>query len=763
MKRHTAFWTAIAVVGAAILFGGGHLGGGLLLLFALMHSGQLGWRAVLLTLVTLVCWAGLWQLSLPSASFAEARSGQASVLVYPSRLKVNGDLLTGRVQDIESEKMVWWQYKLSSAVEKQSLLAQNQPFIISGLVERSALTSRRNPGTFDFQQFAHYQYHIHTRWQMTGGTIQTTPTPSWRTWFSFVGERWRQVLRRRIDTLPPHLRIYVQGLLLGGQDHSVLAKTLQADQTKLGIIHLWSLSGMQVMLLGTALLCLLSIGRCPYEVARYVVIGLLLAYGLLTDWPTGVTRSVAMFGLAHGLPARWSLGPLDRMGVVFIWWSLGRPLGVLLLGNILSFFLAFCLYYAPAQFWRQSLWINLLSLPFVVYFQYQWSPFTLLLNIALIPLFNFVVFPLVFLVTILALIGMPGWRMLEIGLTGLDQHLAWWAQLPGAFWTIGMIPGMMLGVLIICSLLIAFVPRWRLAALGVFGTLLVGLTIWRQWPLQDRVAFIDVGQGDSSLVIARGSGPRVLIDTGGQLQFTRPKWQTRYYSPPIDYHVLPVLRYWGIGRLDAVFISHQDADHMGNLGDLLQQVAVNQIFVPSGMQEHEGLCAAVTRARQKPAVIPLTAGQNVTIRGMTFYVVHPFQAGSGTNEDSLVVQTQLQHHNLLWLGDLDTAGEERIMQHFSLTADIIKLGHHGSKTSTGDALLQTLKPQIGIISAGQNNRYHHPAPTTVERLRHNQVTALNTAEQGYIEYVAPIFGEPYWHTMRQWRQKQWMLKHYSKN
>lgn len=167
------------------------------------------------------------------------------------------------------------------------------------------------------------------------------------------------------------------------------------------------------------------------------------------------------------------------------------------------------------------------------------------------------------------------------------------------------------------------------------------------------------------------------------------------------------------------------------------------------------LHAAIAQARRPPAVTELRAGQRVRLRQLAFTVHHPDQPGAGTNEDSLVLQARISGQNFLWLGDLDKAGEEKMMARGALAGNVVKLGHHGAATSTSAALLAALRPQLGIISAGRNNRYGHPAPETLAALQQAGVPWLNTAEVGYIEYVGRPWGRAYWHTGTDWSTRLW--------
>ena len=108
--------------------------------------------------------------------------------------------------------------------------------------------------------------------------------------------------------------------------------------------------------------------------------------------------------------------------------------------------------------------------------------------------------------------------------------------------------------------------------------------------------------------------------------------------------------------------------------------------------------------------------------------------GKGENTDSITFLTQLGGLKFLFTGDLDQVGERRILSHYSLQADILKVGHHGSKTSTSIDFLKAVKPKLAWISAGRNNRYNHPNPETLKRLHQQKIPWLITKDQGMVYY-----------------------------
>jgi len=152
----------------------------------------------------------------------------------------------------------------------------------------------------------------------------------------------------------------------------------------------------------------------------------------------------------------------------------------------------------------------------------------------------------------------------------------------------------------------------------------------------------------------------------------------------------------------------------------------------------------VAPARWRPQIVEAVAGQTFA-DGLT--AVLPFQAGKAENEDSLVLTGRFGGQRFMFTGDLDRAGERAIVQRYpQLKVDVLKLGHHGSKTATDPQVLQQLGVRRGIISAGRHNRYGHPNAETLATLRQQRILTYSTAQQGMITYRYGGWSAPTWTT-----------------
>lgn len=240
------------------------------------------------------------------------------------------------------------------------------------------------------------------------------------------------------------------------------------------------------------------------------------------------------------------------------------------------------------------------------------------------------------------------------------------------------------------------------------------------------VAFLDVGQGDS-IFITGPTGVQLLIDGGAGPSVLRGlSSQMPFYDRTIDY----------------VIATHPDQDHIGGLVDVVERYVVRH-YLESGVQSDspayhalEGLLEhkQVTRgAAYRVDVLDLGGGAYARILFPDRAVV-----GLETNTASVVLQVVYGDHEFLLTGDAPKSIEKYLVSLYggSLLSDVLKLGHHGSNTSSEEEFIDVVSPTYAVVSAGKDNRYGHPHQEVVERVRQKNIPLFSTAEEGTIIFVS---------------------------
>jgi competence protein ComEC len=238
------------------------------------------------------------------------------------------------------------------------------------------------------------------------------------------------------------------------------------------------------------------------------------------------------------------------------------------------------------------------------------------------------------------------------------------------------------------------------------------------------VLFLDIGQGDATLMRSPG-GRTMLIDGGNG-------------PSDADNVILPALQAWGSDRLDVMVITHPDQDHIGGLPRVVEAVPVGQVVLTGQVhttQTYERLLTAI-RDKRLPAVrarggvsLDFDPALTTSILGPTDALVE----SDDTNNASIVIRMSYGSVTFLFIGDAEETEEEVILNSGAdVHAQILKVGHHGSRNSTSPDWLQAVSPQVGIISVGENNRYGHPHPEVLQWLSQFGVKVYRTDQQGTI-------------------------------
>jgi competence protein ComEC len=214
------------------------------------------------------------------------------------------------------------------------------------------------------------------------------------------------------------------------------------------------------------------------------------------------------------------------------------------------------------------------------------------------------------------------------------------------------------------------------------------------------VTFLGVGQGDAAL-LRLPDGSAVLMDGGGAAGGG---------PDPGERDVVPLLRDLGVRRLAAVFISHPHPDHVLGLRAVLDAFPVERAF---GNGDPGAGDAATVLARLRPAM--LAPGQAWERAGVRFQALGGPRAALGENDASLVLRVSYGRTAIVFLGDLEAAGEEAAVRAGGLAADVVKVPHHGSRSSSSWALVRAVSPRFAVMSAGAENRFGFPSPDVVGR------------------------------------------------
>ena len=242
-------------------------------------------------------------------------------------------------------------------------------------------------------------------------------------------------------------------------------------------------------------------------------------------------------------------------------------------------------------------------------------------------------------------------------------------------------------------------------------------------PQRFEVYFLDVGQGDSALVITP-ERKSILVDTGG----FKGNFNTG------ERIILPVMRYLGVKKLDLLILSHGHLDHAGGAARLAQLVPIDNVLLP-----REKPCPEVDtllyNLGPKTNVENMFPGEKISLGNCIIDIVDApkqIEEGSNANENSAITQIRYGKNSILFTGDATGEGELRIINK-DIKAQVLKISHHGSPSSSEIEFLQAVKPNTAIISVGSNNTFGHPSKEVLEKLDRLKIATYRTDKLGAIK------------------------------
>jgi competence protein ComEC len=243
------------------------------------------------------------------------------------------------------------------------------------------------------------------------------------------------------------------------------------------------------------------------------------------------------------------------------------------------------------------------------------------------------------------------------------------------------------------------------------------------------VTFLDVGQGDGA-VIETPSGRVVVIDGGGA-----PGTDEREGRDPGSRIVVPFLRARGVSTVDLLVLTHPDDDHVQGLVSVVQRLHVMAALDSGFPSDPETPCTRLRTAlaARRVPVSRAQRGEKIDIGGDVYLeILHPSEnylknTHSDTNNNAIVLRLIYKNTKILFTADLEDEGEKELLSSGQdISADVLKVGHHGSRGSSSEKFLRRVSPKIGVISCGRENRFGHPHKETLTRLQGIKIYRTDT-------------------------------------
>lgn len=521
-----------------------------------------------------------------------------------------------------------------------------------------------------------------------------------------------------------------------------------------GVLHMLAISGLHVSLLGAGLFGMLR--KTGLSIPKGAVIsgGVLILYGCMTGMSPSAVRAILMFLIFLGSQAAGrTYDSVTALLVSAVFALMKSPEQIAMSGFLLSYGAVAGTVISPVLLGKGrrggnlkisfSVWM--VTLPLVSRFYYRVPMYGILLNL--------IVLPLMPVIMISGMAGIAaGFLSAELGTFfaapayyGLKM-VAFLCRiikiLPGCSWVTGRLSSMQIGIyyLIFLILLLCFAKKQKIGLIQrAFGIILIISIVCFQMPAKWTMTFLNVGQGDG--ICIRMPGGAVWMVDGGSSD--REKLGEYSLSPYLEYQGIEIVDYW--------MVSHFDGDHISGLMEILETyhpglhgsnssgISIGCLVIPDLDETNEKKERLLELAGQNHIPVrKVSEGDEICQEETVCRVLAPSKVTSygDENEASMVLEISYPGFRALLTGDMGEEGEQKLLEKGLIRkTDVLKAGHHGSKMSTGEGLLQTASPTVAVISCGSGNRYGHPHEEVLDRLEEEEIRILRTDESGAIDII----------------------------
>ena len=513
------------------------------------------------------------------------------------------------------------------------------------------------------------------------------------------------------QTIISHLKNnpYLYIFLLG--DKSLINKDVLRSYQENGISHLFAISGMHISLIANIINKLLKKYFKEEKIFKITSIVLVL-YLLLVGFSPSILRGVLFYILfSINKIYYFYIKPINLVLLISSISLLINPNYIFDVGFQYSYLISISLILFSIEISNNNYFISLfktsllsffVSVPITLYNYYQLNLLSIIYNLFFVPLISIIIFPLSLLVFMIKPL-IPIYNFLinileniSISLNNINITKIMFKRLPIIIYIFYLL------------LIIIYLIRKKKVVIFIFCFLLLIHYIISVYSNNIYLEMLDVKQGDSSLIKIKNKN--IFIDTGGKISNTGE----------IFYNVIsPSLKSKGIRKINFLIITHGDFDHMGEAINLVKNFKVEKVIFNCG--EYNVLEKELIKVLDKKKIKYYSCIRELNIDNNKLYFLQTKEYDN-ENDNSNVIITELNGYKFMFMGDASITTEKEILDKYNLPdIDVLKVGHHGSKTSSGKSFINEMNPKYSIISVGKNNRYGHPNKEVLENLENSKI------------------------------------------
>ena len=513
---------------------------------------------------------------------------------------------------------------------------------------------------------------------------------------------------------------YLYTFILG--DKSYLNSNVKRSYQSNGISHLFCISGMHTALLIIIINKLLKRFNLN-EVNLFIIISsILVIYLLLVGFSSSILRAVLFYIIFSINQIKYFyIKPTNLFLIVLSISLIINPNYIYDIGYLYSYSISFSLIkmsdYLKGNYFKTifktSIISLLVSLPITLYNFYEINILSIFYNLIFIPIISIIIFPMSLLVLIIKPL-LPIYNYLIIGVERLSLSFS---NINFGKLIFKRLP-IYIYIIYFLLVMIYFYKPKKIFIYMFFSLLSIHYLI-PYLNYSTYMEILDVGQGDSILI--HSSNKVILMDTGGKDNS----------NGVIFFNTInPGLKSLGIKKIDYLILSHGDSDHMGEAINLVNNFKVDKVIFNCGSYNY--LEKELIKDLEKKKIKYYSCINELNINKNKFYFLQTKEYDN-ENDNSNVIYTELNGYKFMFMGDASIYTEQEILNEYNLSnIDVLKVGHHGSKTSSSKEFIDVINPMYSIISVGEDNKYGHPNKEVLENLNNSKI--YRTDQDGSIMF-----------------------------
>ncbi len=602
-----------------------------------------------------------------------------------------------------------------------------------------------NPSQFDYQQFL-------LKKGITHQLIISSPSQISCNGFSLLQplDQIRQQLMQVISIkLQPDTSQWVKALVLGDSSY-IDDETIQLFQ-RWGLSHILAISGLHVgIIVAIVYYLIIRFSLVTKEKAQWLIIFFLPVYAILAGGAPSVWRASLMVICAIIIhKTKWKFNYTDIISIIYILFIIFDPLIIYHIGFQLSFLVTFGIILSRGWITQtnlkllQLLQISFISqmiiIPLQINYFHIFQPFSIILNVMIVPYFSLIVIPLMFCLQIcifflptfiihfIEKLFMLTHQIMLMLISFIDQHL----QYPFVVGHFSIYLALIYyGLLLLMMIAFERMHKKRVMQMAILICIfLIGLKARPYLSNEGVVTMLDIGQGDAFVIELPYRKGVLMIDAGASVQFDQQNISQKAYEQVIK----PYLLSRGIQKIDSIFVSHEHVDHYGSVSFIIKEFIVKNIVLSNFYDLDSVLAEKWTQ--QGANIERIQMGEVIKKNGQSFYTLSPQVDFHDVNENSLILYTSIGGLTWLFTGDAGNRAENELLLNWdSFQVDVLKVGHHGSNTSTDLSFVRSINPTYSLISVGKNNHYNHPNSDVIETLEGENISIYRTDIHGAVRY-----------------------------